>query len=414
MKKEYFFDEIPYPSDGFSEQIEDEYFDVDEDSADEEALWELPDTQTDGKRKKSPERINREKEFVSLYEKYMHPAESLTAFQAQCLLDDMYLLLCELNMGWVHRRTVRYQSAGFSGVDAEIALSIGTAYVYDLLKQNKTAGKYLTYPVAYYLSVAQRRTIDGYFRKNFGRLPAKKKEAPSAEVKVATEQKPRRKEPYLVSLEGMQTDKEDVYHSDRSVILSCDPFGTTHRPRVEVEDKSRKLSVLYLRELMDYPDEPQKPLALMYGSILFQLAKENSGGDELSKIAQKSSRISSASWAHQRMGKLTLVQLGKASQKIVQRVYHKSLSWGIPFTRHMMELVRDDADKKWADIVYTEAYTEPETSDWIESIFKSTMQKCARRLANDPELREFAIESLGHKNKLRKALEKIEKKGASR
>jgi hypothetical protein len=152
----------------------------------------------------------------------------------------------------------------------------------------------------------------------------------------------------------------------------------------------------------------------MYGNILFQLAKENGGNDELSKIAQKSSRISSASWAHQRMGRLTLVQLGKASQKIVQRVYHKSLSWGIPFNRHMMEPVKDDADKKWADIVYTETYTEPETSDWIESIFKSTMQKCARRLANDPELRDFAIESLGHKNKLRKALEKIEKKGVSR
>jgi hypothetical protein len=165
---------------------------------------------------------------------------------------------------------------------------------------------------------------------------------------------------------------------------------------------------------MDYSDQPQKPLALMYGNVIFQLAKEFGGNDELSKIAQKSSKVFSASWAHKRMGKLTLVQLGKASQKIVQRVYHKSLSWGDPFTRYLMAPVKGGSDEKWADIVYTEAYTEPETSDWIESIFKSTIQKCARRLANDPELREFAVESLGYTNKLRKALEKIEKKGASR
>ena len=75
----------------------------------------------------------------------------------------------------------------------------------------------------------------------------------------------------------------------------------------------------------------------------------------------------------------------------------------------MLERTADGTRRVWADIVYTKNYTEDNTSNWIESIMKSTQKKCSRKMKDSPDLREYAIETLGAKNKFRKALEKMEK-----
>lgn len=217
-----------------------------------------------------------------------------------------------------------------------------------------------------------------------------------------------------VSIDSMQTDEDGVYHDDRNIAFSTNPFEEMCWSRRVNDARTNRLSVLFLRELMDYPDEPQKPLALMYGRILFQLAHEYGGHDALSKAAQKSTKNSSAAWAHQRMGNLTLEVLGGKSEQIVQQCYDKHLVWGGSFRQYMLLPLADGTDRTWADIVYTESYTESDTSNWIESISNSMTTKCARRLFSDPDLRDIAEEKLSADGKLRRTIEKIEKKEACR
>ncbi len=365
---------------------------------DEEHTDDEESPQENGKRKKSPGRADREAEFAALYQAYMHPEKPLSAYRTQCQLDDLMALLYKLNASWAYRKAKRYELAGFHGVDADMALSIGCAPIYDLLKHDKATGSDCTYPVAHYLRIAQNKSIDDYFRANFGRLPPKKKTDGS-----------KFREPRIVSLEDMLSDPDGKFRGDRSIEASVDPFADMRRPRWERDEQSRRLSVMYLRELMNYPGEPQKPLALMYGNILYQLARESGGKDALSQSAKKSTKVSSPEWAHRKMGDRTLVQLAAESERVVRKCYESSIPWGPVFQQYMQECTADGASQRWADIVYTKTYTQGETANWIESIFKSTMLKCARKLSHDPELMEFAIETLGYKNKFRQALEKMEK-----
>ena len=358
------------------------------------------------KPKKSPERISKEKRFAELYEAYMHPEKKLSEFHERCLLDDLYSLLMELNKGWVYGKAKPYQKKFVgAGVDMELALSIGGQYIYEQLKQDKADGTYVSYPVARYLRIAHHKIIDHYFRKNFGRMSQKeeedKKETPSSRKKKTEE-----KIPYIESLEGMMVNSEGKYIGDRRTEFSVNPINPFEETPAWVQkEKARRIAVLYLEELMAYPDEPQKPLALMYGTILFQMAKVSKDHDELSQMARASSKGSSPIWAHRKMGRSTLAVLGDSAENTVRAWYKTSLSWGQAFRQHLLEYT--DEGERWADIVYTKKYSEKDTSKWITSIAASTTQKAARRLVGNESLLEYATENLGVQNKLRKAVEEM-------
>lgn len=358
--------------------------------------------------KKSAERFNREKEFMELYEAYMHPEKPLSAFREQCLLDDLFEVLCKLNWSWTCRKAEKYKSAMFGGVDMEIALSVGCEYAYMLLKQHKAEGYYIEKPVGYYLKAARRKTIDKYFRDEFGRYTVPKN-APDQEEQPDNWEAKGRKKPVEVSLDSLQTNSDGEYQGDRFAPASWDPFGTMQRVRMERDARSNSLMLMFVRELMEYPNEPQKALALMYGSVLFQLAKESDSDDRYAEEAARSTKVTSASWAHMRMGEQTILELGKDSQRVVQRTCSKSLAWGSGFRTYMQEQPKGSTYKTWAEVVYTNTYTEHETTRWIESILKSTLKKCAVRLMADEEQREYAVELMGYNSKFRKALAKIEK-----
>ena len=355
---------------------------------------------------KSPERVGREKRFVALYEAYMHPREPLSDWRRQCLLDDLYTLLCELHRSWARSKCSRYRAAGFTEVDPELAISIGCSWVYPILREDQENGRYCAYPVAHYLKIARTKTVDHYFRKEFKRLPPRKKNDPQTEQE---ETAARKRDAYLVSLEGMAVDDHGVYLEDRNRALVCDPFSEPRLPRRLSDQKCGRLSALYLRELMDYPGEPQKPLAVMYGSVLYQLAREREGS-RLAEAAAKSSRLTSAPWAHQAMAHYNLEQLGSISERIVSRCYGQALPWGEPFRAQMPRRAGYGLDTTWGQVVYTAAFTTDDTSDWIESIFASTIKKCGRKLAADRDLRDFAADTLSYKGKLRRAVAAIEKK----
>ena len=168
-----------------------------------------------------------------------------------------------------------------------------------------------------------------------------------------------------------------------------------------------QLSELFLTELLNYTREPQKPLAVMYGNILFQLAKFR-GKDELSLSAKASTKVFSPTWAHARMGSRNLVELGDFSEQTLRRFFSKPMLWG-PVFRHHMQQPSPVGNGLWADIIYTETYSEGQTSDWIESITKTINQKCARQTAHNHEMVEYVEETFSCRNKFRKALTKIEK-----
>lgn len=360
---------------------------------------------------KHPERVACEKEFLELYESYMHPKEPISAYRRQCQLEDLYELLTKINRGWVASKCARYRAAGFHEADKDEAAFSGGVDVCLILKKDQLNGNYSAYPVGHYLNITRHKIIDYYFRPKFKRLPPRRKEdlGDPEKEKEWEEKVARQKASYPVSLESMAKDDKGVYREDRNRALAVDPFGQMRLSRRESDRMSSQLSVLYLRELMDYPDEPQKPLAVMYGSVLYQLAKEREGS-KLADIARKSTKLTSPPWAHQAMGNYTLEQLGNISEKIVSRAYQSSLVWGRDFRAHMPQPSGYDPSMLWGEIVYTSVYTQNQTSNWIESIFRSSMGKSAHKLMADPELREFAEDNLTPKTQIRKAVAKIEKK----
>lgn len=351
--------------------------------------------------KKDPARVELEREFLQKYNEYMRPEEPLSKYKEQFLLEDIFVLLRKLNQKWVELKAIRYRQM-FSDVDEEIALQIGSSFAYEKIIEDKQNGVYFEHALAHYLRVAQNKAIDLYFRKNFGRLPVRKK---ASESDSSSKENPiHRKEPHIVSIEEMGTDSDGKYHGDRNAEFGYNPFDNMKRPYWEREERSRQLAILYLRKLMDYEDEPQKPLAVMYGSCLFQLAKVMENDDKLTQIAKASTVLSSKEWAFMKMGLMTLRELGDESEIVVTQYYGTHLSWGRGFLKHMLERTEDGKAMKWADIIYTQTYTKGQTSNWIESISKSAIIKAAREIVENPDMIEFVMETLGEKNRFRMAL----------
>ncbi|MBR5014922.1 MAG: hypothetical protein IKY16_10035, partial [Bacteroidales bacterium] len=253
---------------------------------------------------------------------------------------------------------------------------------------------------------------DHYFAEtDFGRLPRRNKDGKFDEEDI------RKKLEKLnsvleVSMEDMMTYQDGEYHEDRDARFATDPFEQMCYSRQVRDEQNLRLLVPFIRELMNYPDEPQKPLALMYGMILFQITQACGGHDAISKAAQKSTKKRSAAWAHRRMGNLTLESLGDKSEMVVRHQYDQALAWGDSFRQYMLRTLADGTNRTWSEIVYTKTYTEAQTSNWIESITESTRKKCARMYAANPDLREIAVQKSN--NALRKYMEKIEKKEACR
>ena len=368
--------------------------------------------EADKESRKSPERIAREKKFLELYEAYMRPEKPLTAYRRKYLLDDLYDELTKINRGWVFNQCAQYRQMGFHDAEPDEALFSGGYEVCRILEKDQETGNYSDYPVNHYLRISRNKIRDHYFRHKYGRLQPQNKDKFDQDGRKMPEEPKKwtkRSVEHPISLESRSADDNGVYREDRNKALAYDPFDDGRLPRPESDRKNIRLSTLYIRELMDYPNEPQKPLAAMYGSILFQMAKEMDGS-KLAGIARKSTKLSSAAWAHQAMGNFSLEKLGDVSEKIVRRFFEQDLYWGRDFREYLTRQTDDGTGGIWGDIVYTATYTEEETSDWIASIFDSTMKKCARKIARDAQMREFAVDTFSSKNKLYKEIAKIEKK----
>lgn len=414
-----------YDQDDYEDELEREYpedtGDEEPDEVDEDIVTYADAEFTDeddvlvqsteaGKRRKSPERLAREARFMELYQEFMNPSREYSQYRVQCQLDDLYMLLWELNWGWAYRKALAYKRAGFQNAEGEDALSIGSAAVYQKLKADRENGNFCTYPIAYYLRIAQNKAIDQYFRPEFGRLPPRKKseEYEQEESDPRDEKKYKRKVISTVSLDAQKSDDDDRTLGELITDTFEDPFAMKMAKK-ERDEKADRLMTLYIAQLMEYSGEPPKALALMFGSVLYQLHRDRGGDDAFSQLAKKSKKTTSAKWAHMRMGRGTLLQLGIFSERIIQKHYNRNLSWNRQFVKEIRNCTDEKTQMKWRDIIYTETYTEDQTTKWIESIMDSTIGKCTRIVHGMSELTEYVIETMGYKNKFRKAMEKVEK-----
>lgn len=364
-------------------------------------MWEAEDELEEAVSVKSPERISKEQQFREKYQAYLRPETPLSTWKERYLLEDLIGLLRDLNMGWVYRKCQLYRKQ-FPDVDEEAPLQVGCIHAYNSLAAHKAEGRYIDNALAYYLKTARNGALDDYFRKEFGRY-VRKKSDDGEDIMVW---RPARGRLPTVSLESGSGDADDTYREERDARLAVAAFDVTQRPQAERDFCTRRLCRIYLRELMNYPAEPQKPLAVMFASYLFQLAKNEPNEDEFSLWAKNSTALSSVEWAFARMGEMTLERLGDYSQQAVQFWYGPTLFWGDGFRERLQEKTEDGAALKWAHIIYTRTYTKKQTTDWVESVGRSTIQKAARIVAADPQLREYAMESMGTRNKFKKELQK--------
>ena len=369
---------------------------------------EISTAASSGRRKKSPERIAKEKQFMILYEELMRPTKALSARQEEYLLADLYSLLRYLNTGWAYRKAERYRKL-FPNVDEDVALSIGIEYAHTQLIEDKINNVYYPYALAHYLRIAQNKAIDKYFRTEFGRIYKDKGTGEWTVSETTRKRSTQKQPPYVIYLEDMMTDADGTFHDDRNIAVSCDPFGDVRRPAWQRDTISQRIALAYLKCVLDYDDEPQKALALMYGSILFQIAREIESDDPLVVAAKQSKVLTSTKWAFLKMGDAELSELGDESEDVVTQYYGLRLYWGSFFRRKMREYPVHNSQQKWGDIVYTKNYSRDDTSNWIESIGDSMTIKAAHIVHESRELREYILDSLAPHNRLRIAMEKLRK-----
>lgn len=189
----------------------------------------------------------------------------------------------------------------------------------------------------------------------------------------------------VISLDDLNTDGEGKIRE----FLGQDVFGELEESKLELERQSvcGQYLYMYVNTLMSYGNDPQKPLALCFAKILYQL-------EALFKALEDPQTSSSITWAWSRMGEKNLLQLGMDSQCSVQTYLNKNLYWKKPFLTKLTEESPYNG-VLWKDLVYTQVFSKKQTSNWVESIHKSVFLQTARKMQADKKLYEsvMAIDS---------------------
>lgn len=355
-----------------------------------------------GQRKKA-ERKSWEDRFLAAYEGYMRPTEPLTYRQEMRLQEEIFEAFRELHRSWVKGEVGKYtQNLGYSRERiadcVEDGVQTGCMYVYEKMMEDRAYGNYMGYALPHYLDVAQKKTIDHYFRKEFGRLLPQKEDGEDKGKKQKV------KKQRALELDGLCVNGEGQSYYDYIPETVWNPFEDDSRPDW-AEKECVQTTTVYIQSMMDLPEEPPQLLAAMYGCVLFQLAKVMRDEDELTAWAKKSTARTSAQWAFRKMGDGALEDLGIESENTVQKVCSPGLHWGDSFAAFMEERC-DNGKLKWADIIYTSAYSSKQTSGWMESINDAAVKQTYCVMKNNARFCEYAVETWGKENKFRRIIEK--------
>lgn len=391
--------------------------------SDEDACLQDQDTDTSGSQK-NVLRHELVRRYMKLYLRYMRPAKPLSTAQEQYLLEDLIDAMRNLCMAWAvstaSRRT-RYRSG-----DEEDALQMGCLAVYPAYISDKESGILRKFPVSYFQRIFRNRAID-HFRHIYGTVSRSQ----YADGEAGSGKKRNVHKMYAdLSIEAI-AEWENKSHMDRISALSVNPFEDSRNEEEHAELSSRIL-LLYYRELMDYSFEPQKPIIVMYGRVLFQLCKQLYPGctelhpdswdvschETLIEQAAGSTKLSSTEWAYDKMGIQNLAYLGEESEKIMQLHVDPSLFWGKGFRSQLSGTAAYNVlyeekgrtmerPQTWGDLVFTQTFPDRKKANhWITDINKSTIEKASRKLRQDKVLSEFILTEMGPDNLMRASLKK--------
>lgn len=211
------------------------------------------------------------------------------------------------------------------------------------------------------------------------------------------------------SLEELNTD-ENGNPKDTGIIF--EPPITYWNVPNEQQELSRSLFQLYLGNMLNYVGEPQKVLSLCYARVLYhlqlqldpaeieRLAKKYYTSDteneakriEAIQKAQERKTATSVKWARERMADKTIRLLTDESESILKKHYDARLRWGAEM-RAKLDVCSPFYDGSiWGSLIYTEVFSEKETTAWAQSIHASVTHSVCKEINDNPELRELVLQ----------------------
>lgn len=218
-----------------------------------------------------------------------------------------------------------------------------------------------------------------------------------------------------VSMDKMNTDAEGKVRErfgSNDIITDEEQQMTAGRGSL-----SRQLLEIYLRTMLDYQYDPQKPLGLCFGRILYQLERlfdpeeiEAAGTKQLLRDTRKKTdnytkaleafwdvqnpaTTTSIAWATRRMAGKNLGVLTVESQRSLQKCFEPTLRWSDHYLQKLQTPSPYKGGTPWKYVVYSEEFTSKQTSDWTESIHKSVFLTSMDIIESDPILTEELLSS---------------------
>lgn len=329
-------------------------------------------------------------------------------WQKEHRLDDLFQLLTERHASKVFS-IVSYHSKYTSG-DELVAMQMGHEAAIILLNKDREA-RHVREGITADLKAIYHRQAYQFLRTVYGYACRKEttSTAPAAGSVPAPLSPPAKKVKAAhyteISLDAMATDSDGNNQQDRMKEVAGNPL----LDQLEIQERNRRAHerlMLYYQELLNYPGEPQKPIAVLYARALYQIEKRFSP-DEIEataqtvmkqerwkdsednsiravKEAQELAVDASVKWGLQKMGDDKLGVLGERAILSLKKYYDSRLHWGSPYLECLPKPSPYYNHTIWSELIYTAIFSTSKISHWATDIHKEVVKR-ASRVLDDPD-----------------------------
>ncbi len=323
-------------------------------------------------------------------------------------LDDLFQLLAERHTSMVFS-IVSYHSKYTSG-DELAAMQMGHEAVMEMLNRARASSS-VRDGITAYLKTTYRNQACEFLRKEYG-YACRKDPTPVAPTDASAPASPPQPKATVktgrfteISLDAMATDSDGNSQQDRIKEAAGNPLLDL----LEIQERNRRAHeklVLYYQELLNYPGEPQKPIAVLYARALYQIEKrfspeeieasahavmkkqrwkdDEDNGIRAAKEAQEPAVDASVKWGLQKMGDDKLGVLGERAILSLKKYYDSRLHWGSPYLECLHKPSPYNNHTIWSELVYTATFSTAKISHWATDIHKEVVKRVSRVL-DDPD-----------------------------
>lgn len=372
-------------------------------------------------------------------EKYLALVSSSAEYaQTDTAINDLIDILGQLTTYVIYERICSLPVYRIG--DEEEITQEGHIAAFEKILEDVSVGKVRSDALYYYLTIYKNKTKD--YLSFYGLLKRKKDSDCSAGTKKSktTKVSDIHSAP---SIESLTTNHDGDLQSDRMLDFSVNPFDDESDYHVE---HSREILKIYIQELLENSNIPPAPLAVMYARVLYQMERllDADSVDEMisqhmkkmnwsedpqdpqydehivraTEKVQRYATSTAPDWAINRMGKLTVLELGKDSEASLHNLFDSTLAWGKTFWEKCSSTSEKFAPLLWGAIVYTDHYKKPQIENWATDLHNSTVVKSARKICLQQGLLEYILDELDDKGRLkgevRKKQQKLSKQGGGR